>query len=353
MIKVWIKKEGKEVEIEVRRMGLGVLRALERWGVLGLSQLDGLLFQKDLREEERLEKFFNSSFRGEYRGASYKVLGRLEGWGLVAVHHYVNVPRVYTLTGKGHGVLVKEGLAKLTAYRDSVADSLVKHELLVNGVGLAMSELLGLKVSTDFERHVLSRGSQKTSSSEEFPLPDLWVTDRTQPKAVEVERTQKSARRYEKLWDFYRNSLPGNTVVLYVAAFPNGQRLLLSRARKLMADFIYVCGIDDFRASLGSCPFIGYRGGQVLLSGRPARPEGPRPQRVAAASISARPVFAGPGELLPAAPSAPPPRFIRIGELLRPRSRSEQSASPLGVRPFPRPLPPAPSPTPEGGTDRS
>lgn len=348
MIKVSILRDGKEVRIEVRRMGLGVLRALERWGILGLSQLDGLLFHKGLSAEERLELFFNSKFRDEYRGASYKVLGRLERWGLVTVHHYANVPRVYTLTGKGHGVLVKQSLSKLKDYRDSLADSLVKHELLVNGTGLVLSELLGLPVSTDFERHVLSRGSERAASSEEFPLPDLWVTDHAQPKAIEVERTQKSAERYRKLWAFYRNNLPSSAVVLYITAFPNGPRLLLSRARKLLADFIYVCSIEDFQAGLGRSAFLGYRGGEIRLGTPLSHPQGPQHQRVATASLSARPGLAGPGETLPIAPFAPPLRSIRIGELLRPRGWSEQFAPPLELRPFPRPLPLTPSPSPEG-----
>ena len=269
MIKVKIRSGGNEVDIEIRRAGLSVMRALERWGILGLSQLDGLIFHKGLEARRRLDLFFGCKFEGEYRGAGYKVLGRLEKRGLAAVHRFANVPRVYTLTRKGHDVLLKAGLAKLEDYRDSVADSLVKHELLVNGIGLTISELLGLRVSTEFERQVLSRGAKKKYERGSFPLPDLWVSGDDQPKAIEVERTQKSAMRYRKLWSFYRGCLPKCAVVLYVTSFPNGPRLLLFQARKVSADFIYVCSLEDFQASLGGCPFIGYRGGEIYLKRRP------------------------------------------------------------------------------------
>ena len=237
VIKVRIMREDYEVGIEIRRAGLSVMMALERWGILSLSQLDGLIFHKRLEARKRLDLFFSCKFEGEYCGAGYKVLRRLEKRGLAAVRRYVNAPRVYTLTRKGHEVLMKAGLARLNDYRDSVADSLVKHEILTNGIGLAISELLGLPVSTDFERQVMSRGAAGNHARDSFPLPDLWITDHEQPKAIEVERTQKSAARYRKLWEFYRNNLPRTAVVLYISSFPNGPRLLLSRARKLMADF--------------------------------------------------------------------------------------------------------------------
>lgn len=340
------KETKTKMKEEIGRKGLSVLRVLEKWGLLGLAQLDGLVFHKGMEPAERSGLFFNSKFQDEFRGASYKVMRRLEKAGLVTVHYCANVPRVYTLTADGYRSLKRRDLAKLPDFRACIADSLVQHELLANGIGLVLSEILGLSVSIELERYLLSRGAQSTSW-EDIPLPDLWVSDRGQPKAIEVERTQKSAKRYKKLWATYRDDFPPNTVVLYVAAFPNGAKLLLARARKLLADFIYVCSLEEFKASLGRCPFIGYRGGQITLGQGGDRPQGSHPQRVPPASLSARQDVSA-GERLAIAPSAPPPQSIRIGELIRPRGRPDQFAAPLAMRPFPRPHPPAPSPTPEG-----
>ena len=261
-VKISVCYEGETSEFEIRRTGLRVLRGLEKWGILSLPQIEGLAFNGG-SEKEKLDLFFNGSFEDEYRGASYKVLERLEKRGLAKHHRHINAPRVYALTREGHKALEEAGMARIGDYREMISDFMVKHELLVSGIGLVMSELLGLRVSTEFERQVLSRGH-----AGDFPLPDLWITDAEQPKAVEVERSLKSAARYRKLWEFYRANLPGPAVVLYIAAFPNGTKLLLSRARKFMADFIYVCDLMEFKSSLGRGPFVGYRGDEIYL-GKP------------------------------------------------------------------------------------
>jgi hypothetical protein len=324
------EKLGNEriVRADVRGAGKAVLVALEKWGVLGQGQIEALVFGKEMEAGQRVCLFFDGILKGRHYRSSYKVLKRLEAARLIRLHDFANAS-LYTLTGRGHTYLVQQGLARIPGFRALIAPGLVPHEVLANGSGLVLSEILGLSVSTEFERQVLSRGSlQKSVRREEFPLPDLWVTDRDQPKAIEMERTQKSAERYQKLWTFYRNNLPSSAVVLYITAFPNGPRILLARARKLLADFIYVCGLDEFLASLGRCPFVGYRDGEIRLEPRADHPQGPHHQRVTT--------------------SAPPPQSIRIGELIRPRGRPDQFAAPLEMRPFPHPHPLTPSPTPEG-----
>ena len=348
MFKFKVNRNGKKVEVEVGDRTVRILRELEKWGILGVGQIEGLLFPERLSETERMNLFFNSKFQGEYTGASYKAVKVLEELGLIEGQHYTNMPRLYNLTKDGHRVLEDLGLTALQEIRGPLMDSLVKHEVLVTGIGLVISECLRQPVSTEFERQVRSRGATLDQGRESFPLPDLWVADAGQPKAIEVERTQKSAARYRKLWTFYRDNLPGSSVVLYITAFSNGPRLLLSRARKLMADFIYFCGLEEFQAGLGGCAFVGYRGAEIRLEKRAGHPQGMHHQRVPLASLSARPGFAGPGESLTIVPSAPPPQSIRIGELIRPRSRPDQSAAPLEMRPFPHPHPLTPSPSPEG-----
>ena len=156
----------------VTERNLEILSALEKWGVMELGQLDGMLFHKGLEARERLDLFFKTMQRKDYDGAAYKAMARLEKGGYVREYRYTNLKKVYTLSSLGHGELRERDKNKFAVYRDEVVETLVKHELLVSGIGLVMSELLGLRVSTEFERQVLSRGH-----GGDFPLPDLWITD--------------------------------------------------------------------------------------------------------------------------------------------------------------------------------
>ncbi|MDE2141185.1 MAG: hypothetical protein KGJ84_02070 [Elusimicrobia bacterium] len=273
MIKFKVHRDGKESEVEVGERTFNILRVLEKWGVLGLAQVKGLLFADGLREIERMRFFFNWRFKEEYTGACYKAMKVLEELRLIEAQHYVNMPWLFYLTREGHAVLGRTGFQRIGEIRQPLLDSLVKHEVLVTGIGLTLTELLGLGASTEFERQFLSRGGEQDRGREPFPLPDLWVSDPGQPKAIEVERTLKSMARYRKLWTFYRDNLPGSAVVLYITAFANGPRLLLSRARRLMADFVYVCALEDFQSSLGRCAFVGYRGAEIRLRPRLDHPQ--------------------------------------------------------------------------------
>lgn len=244
-----------------------ILSLLEKWGILGLGQLDGFLSEGKLERKERMELFFNSKPKDGYRGMTYKAVSRIEDLGFVRSHSYTNLPQVYTLTAKGHGALRKEGLNKLPSYCPEVAETLVRHELTVSATGLVLAELLGLRVWTELERYLLSAGG-KSLSRKDFGLSDLWIEDQDQPKAIEVERTQKSAKRYASLWESYRNDLPRNGVVLYIVCFPGGAERLRRFAEKFRADHVYFCSLEDFRASLGRGPFVGYRGGEITLGGQ-------------------------------------------------------------------------------------
>ena len=247
---------------------LKILSALEKWGILGLGQVDGLMFHKELNKEKRMELFFNSVTREDYSGTAYKGMDRLKKAGCVRGHSYTNLPTVYTLTSMGHGVLRKNQLSKLTTFCGEVAETLVRHELTVSAAGLVMTELLGLRVWTEMERYLMSSVGNRTAGRKDFGLSDLWIQDAAQPKAVEIERTQKSAGRYAELWDNYRIQLPPNGVVLYVVCFPGGTERLLRRAEQLRADHVYFCALENFKESLGTGPFVGYRGGRIMLGGR-------------------------------------------------------------------------------------
>jgi len=324
------------VEANVRGAGREVLKGLEKWGMMSQAQVEGLVFGNGMDEEKRAELFFNGTYEGKFDAPGYKVLKRLKGADLVSLHGFVNAS-LYALTGRGHAYMIQQRISQIPGRRLSMAASLVAHEMLVTGIGLVISEILGLPASTEFERYVRTRHAKGGARLSGMLLPDLWISDSRQPKAVEVERTLKDFGRYRRLWSDYRAGLPREAVVLYITAWPNGDEAILSRARKLLMDFIYVCSISDFQKSLGTCPFVGYRGGQIRLEKRPGHPHGPHYQRDSMAS-----------QRLAIAPCAAPPQSIRIGELIRPRGRPDQFASPLEMRPVPRPHPLAPSPTPEG-----
>lgn len=251
--------------VKLGERDLQILSALETWGILGLGQLEGLLFRKDSAPQERLALFFNSADPGRYHRYVFRCLRRLETAGLIKAHRYVNLPKLLTLTAEGHARLRAAGRSRLPEPAGFVADSLVRHELDAAGVGLVMSELLGLPVRTERERYLWGRERGRATAPLRLALSDLWVVDEARPKAVEVERTQKSATRYRDLWELYRRRLPPGGVVLYIACWPTGAPLLLARARACLADFVYVCGLEEFKASLGTCAFRGYRDGAAVF----------------------------------------------------------------------------------------
>ena len=261
---------------------------------------------------------------------------------------YTNMPRLYTLTGKGHKKLRNEKLTGRDGFYCEVAESLVRHELIVSGVGLVMSEVLGLRVSTEVERYLDSNLKDKGIGMGDVEFSDLWIEDPVQPKAVEVERTQKSRARYKKLWQDYRKDLPANAVVIYVVCFAGGVNRLLNRARAVHADHVYFCELDAFISSLGRGPFIGYRGGWITLEPAKGLPQGPASRRVPVESLSAG-QDASARDRHPAGPCAAPSRpAVGTHSLLLLQQGLFASPPPSRANgPRPHPMS-SPSPSPEG-----
>ena len=71
-----------------------VLAALEKWGVLGMGQLDGLFFRKGIPPEERTRLLFNEVRRSDYWLGAYKRLGRLQDEGYIRLGSCCWVPRL-------------------------------------------------------------------------------------------------------------------------------------------------------------------------------------------------------------------------------------------------------------------
>lgn len=351
--------ESRGMQVWMKKRDWKMLLALERWGVLGLGQLHGLALLDRSESADYSRLFFNDTERRDYWTRLAKRLVQLSKAGLIQIHFYENYPKLFTLGKRGHEVLKRRNKARFLGYRKSISLVQAEHEIVVNGVGLLLTELLGLEIRTERERYVWSGHGGWSPAPERVPIADLWIVDPVQPKAIEVELIQKSELRYRDIWRAYRSRLRSKAVVLYLTSWPSGVRCLLAHAARFEADFIYVCGLKEFRESQGRHPFLGYRQGQQLVLNSRAIPNvvAPAYQRVPPASLSARPGFAGPGERLAAGTFASPSQPLRVGRLTPSLSRQGQGQGqfvpPLESRIAPHPLPlHSPSPAPEGETQQ-
>lgn len=325
-----------------------VLIALEKWGILGLGQLHGLVMDTGIDAAGRTRRFFNETLNEDYqRGLAKRLLVLVER-GLIHQRFYMNRSKIFTLAEKGFESLKTWGAANLKGFRHTISDELVTHELMVAAVGLVVSEVLQLRVRTERERYVWTgKGGRRPAPIR--VVSDLWIVGGA-PQAIEVELTQKSEVRYKEIWDAYRLRLPENAAVLYLTSWPDGVRCILNHARQFRASFIYACGLQEFRESCGLAPFQGSWDGKSLTLADAIPDAVAAHRRVSPPSLPARPDFVGPGGRLGAEPFAAPSRSVRIG-MLTPSSKAGrgQSVPPPERRDCPRPLPLlSPSPAPEG-----
>ncbi len=257
-------------ELRIEEKDIEVLLALEKWGLLGLGQLDGMLFRREVGQEERTRLFFNEIERKDYWLGAYKRLRRLEVGGLIRAEEYVNQRKVFFLTDRGHGVLKELGRARLRRNLRALSEFGARHELAAAAVGLMVSEVLGLPVTSGRERFHLGNFKR----GERLVLPDLVVPIRPQPKALEIELVPKSKERYAKLWAAYRGKMPEDAALLYLTGWPRGEEWIIELAYKIGWDFIYAAPLSEFRDAFGRRGFTRRRlsGGYDILSlARPAQ----------------------------------------------------------------------------------
>jgi len=93
-------------------------------------------------------------------------------------------------------------------------------------------------------------------------LSDLWVVNGARPRAIEVERSKKSAAEYRKIWEAYKERMleqsPEGIVLYLTMDVPGLKKQLLKYVRKWEMDFIYFAELEDFRSSMGRCRFVGF-----------------------------------------------------------------------------------------------
>lgn len=273
--------------VVLRERDLEVLAALEKWGVLGLAQMEGLVFRKQAPAEERIKLFHNEMDRRMYTLACYKRLRDLELAGYVRAHFYLNHPKLVGLTERGHRLLLERGKAKILGFRRYMAEALLTHEIRVNAVGLIIQELLGIRVRPELERRIRSVDALAGKPARSV-VADLWIRDDEHPKPIEVELTQKSELRYKALWQRFIRTYPYGSQVLYLVGWPDGVECLLKLTRKFDQSgsyHIWVASLNDFRKSAGCCWFINntYHERRYL---RLAKPKTVAPVAAAAAQVA-------------------------------------------------------------------
>jgi len=250
-------------KLELTSRDWKVLSGLEKWGVLGLGQLFGIAAETEAGEERRVARFFNETYRRDYSLWFSQRLTALVKHGYIKDNFYLNHSKAFTLAERGHKALQAQGLAVLKGFRWGISAELLSHELNVAAVGLVLSDIHGLKVRAERERYIWSSNGGRTPAPTRA-LSDLWIVD-PQPKAIEVEISQKSEHRYKEIWDAYRLRLPHNSPVLYLTGWPDGVRCILYHARQFRAPFVHACALDAFRASCGRAAFKGILEGQPFL----------------------------------------------------------------------------------------
>lgn len=231
-----------------------VLEALEKWGALGLGQIDGAFFRTSGDWPERMRLLFNEIDRRDYWQGAYKRMDVLRKAGLVKLERYINHHQTYLLARAGHRLLGSLGRSVLRGIRPTLPETFVDHELAVAGVGLLLEQSLGRRVLS--HRHLYATNFRTRRRGERAPvLPDIWVAGPA-PCVLEVELSLKSPRRYATLFEEYRRRLPHGARLLYLTAARLKETILLHGRAQRMPN-LFVASLEDFRALRECCAFEG------------------------------------------------------------------------------------------------
>lgn len=246
--------DARRGELQLTNRDKKMLSALEVWGVLGIGQMVGLGLEQTLGEAELIERFFNRMDREDYKLGVAARLHALEASGYILGHSFQRQPKAFTLTLKGRSAISDEPRSH-SEVRDAVSEAMIRHDLKVSAVGLVLTQILGLPARREHPKAVWTHTNGRRHLSLEGAA-DLWI-DTANPRAVEVELTQKSRRRYEEIFETYRRRLPGAGAVLYLTGWPGGVSIILRNARDQRAPFVFACSLDEFRRAAGRGIFQG------------------------------------------------------------------------------------------------
>lgn len=259
-------------ELQLTPRDIKMLAALETWGVLGIGQLVGLGLAETLAEPELVERFFNKMERDDYELGVARRIHALESAGYIHGHAFLRQPKAFTLSARGFAELSDEPRERQSDVRYEVSEALIRHDLKLSAVGLVLTEIYHQPARREHPQIVWVRSGGRRHFAR-HNAADL-VIDSPEPKAIEVELTQKSRRRYEGIFEAYR-SRPRTSAVLYLTGWPGGAAMILKNAREQRAPFVYACALDEFRRTAGRCVFRGaVEGRTVVLAGAGAEPAG-------------------------------------------------------------------------------
>jgi hypothetical protein len=223
-----------------------------------------------------IERFFNGMARDDYKLGIVNRIHALEVACYIQGHSFLRQPKAFTLSSLGVEALSEEPKTRRPEVRDAVSEALIRHDLKVAAVGLVLTKLLGLPAWREHPQIVWAQSGGRRQLMVEGAA-DIWIDTPAAPKAVEVELTQKSRKRYVEIFETYRRRLPHNGVVLYLTGWPQGIGMILRNAREDRAPFVYACGLDEFRLSAGRALFQGaVEDRRISLAGRPTSAEAAR-----------------------------------------------------------------------------
>ena len=255
------EKKAKEASERMRMMerDYRVLEALEKWGVLGLGQIDAAFHRRPEDAVERMRLYFNEIDRRDYWLGAYKRMELLRRLDLVRLERYINHHQTYLLTTAGHRLLYSRGRSMLGSFRQVMPEMFLDHELTVAAVGLILEETSGKKILSSRQLYE-TREPQPRRGRRDIMLPDLWIVDRDWPCAVEIELNQKSERRYRDLFEEYRTRLQRGGRVLYLTGWAGLRDTIIKLATQRRFPHLYAASIPDFRAARERCRFVAATG---------------------------------------------------------------------------------------------
>jgi len=255
-------------KMKLKERDYKVLEALEKWGVLGLGQIDAGFFRRPEDPRESVRLYFNEIDRRDYWLGAYKRMDLLKRQGLVRSESYINHHQAYLLAAAGHRELVSRGRSMLRSFRPRMPEMFLDHELTVTGVGLIIEEASGKRVLSHRQLYETQARDQYGRRRPEV-LPDLWIVDKVSPCAVEIELCQKSEKRYAELFEDYRRRLQQGGKVLYLTGWPGLRDTLLRLAANRRFPRLYAASLGEFKEARGLCTFQAATGDRFQIAANP------------------------------------------------------------------------------------
>ena len=264
-----LEKGRKMSKVRLKEREYEVLLELDKWGVLGIGQLEGMLFWKGSDTAERVRLLFNEYGRDAYDRYGYKRLVKLEGAGYVRIITERGQERIYTLSRQGKTALNEVRMSGKADMRRTWADGIVHAYVRWNGVGVTLARLLGAGVRSRHQLATAARAKGLHEAQIQSRIPDLMI-DGPVPMAMLVRRYidwEKESKRW----------LSGERCFwLYLASSELWRDAVVHHAKSEGADDVFAAEESEFRERLGDTVCVSPKGWMTLskLIAQPAAASG-------------------------------------------------------------------------------